>query len=116
MGSMLNISVSIVFLFIYGSGAPYLHLTGIPRVLDRLDPANVGDAPVQERAGLANKHAQSQRCPVRLCKRERERYKRRRESRGMRERERDDVEETSMEMERGEVSLGIKKDGRGGRK
>lgn len=114
MGSMLNISVSIVFLFIYGSGAPYLHLTGIPRVLDRLDPANVGDAPVQERAGLANKHAQSQRCPVRLCKREREIQEK--EGEQGNERERDDVEETSMEMERGEVSLGIKKDGRGGRK
>lgn len=46
----------------------YLHLTGIPCLLDRLDPADVGDAAVQERAGLANKHAQSQRRPVRLCR------------------------------------------------
>lgn len=51
---------------------PYLHLSGIPRVLDRLDPADVGDAAVKERAGLANKHTQSQRRPVRLCRRERE--------------------------------------------
>lgn len=46
----------------------YLHLTGIPSLLDRLDPADVGDAAVQERAGLADKHTQSQRGPVRLCR------------------------------------------------
>lgn len=50
---------------------PYLHLAGIPCVLDGLDPADVGNAPVKERAGLANKHTQSQRRPVRLCRRER---------------------------------------------
>lgn len=52
----------------------YLHLTGIPSLLDRLDPADVRDTAVQERAGLADKHAQSQRGPVRLCRgRKRER-------------------------------------------
>lgn len=48
-------------------GSTYLHLGGLPRVLDRLDLADVGDAPVEERAGLANKHAQRERRPVRLC-------------------------------------------------
>lgn len=45
----------------------YLHFTSIPRLLNRLDPADVGDAAVQEGAGLADEHAQSQRRPVRLC-------------------------------------------------
>lgn len=52
---------------------PYLHVAGIPCVLDRLDPADVWDAPVKERAGLANKHTQSQRRPVWFCRRDRER-------------------------------------------
>lgn len=87
----------------------YLHLAGIPRVLDRLDPADVGNAPVKERTGLANKHTQSQRRPVRLCRRgERERGKKERESR-----ERDDVGRTRhTEVKGGEVSSGRKREGR----
>lgn len=61
----------------FANHCPYLHVAGIPRVLHRLDAADVGDAPVEERAGLANEHTQSQRRPVRLCMREREREGRR---------------------------------------
>lgn len=64
---------------------PYLHLAGIPCVLDRLDPADVWDAPVKERAGLANKHTQSQRRPVWFCRRDREREEGRAGGGGIRE-------------------------------
>jgi len=44
----------------------YLHLAGVPAVLERFDPADVWDVAVQEGAGLAHEHAQRQRRPVRL--------------------------------------------------
>ncbi|KAF3853242.1 hypothetical protein F7725_013930 [Dissostichus mawsoni] len=52
---------------------PHLHLTGIPRFLDRFDPADVRDAAMEERTGLAHKHTESQRGPLRFCRRERKR-------------------------------------------
>lgn len=54
------------------SPPPYLHLAVLPLVLHRLDPADVGDAPVEERAGLTDEHAQSQGGPVRFWREETE--------------------------------------------
>lgn len=82
---------------------PYLHLTGIPCVLDRLDPADVWDAPVKERAGLANKHTQSQRRPVWFCRRDREREGGR--ARGERIREMTTVKGRERAREKEEMKL-----------
>lgn len=65
---------------------------------------------MKERAGLANKHTQSQRRPVRLCRREREEREKGRESRGSKRE--GDTGRASTEVKGGEVSFGRKREGR----